>query len=177
MRRLAPTIVTYAVLAIVVYFLFRMVKKGFSNISTGISDALNTDAQDQLNATTAEDGTEMTDEEVDVFKAIAKQQADAQELALYEEGLFGMSDPDELNLFMPLLDYNGAQLREIYRQYGQRRGKTLFEAYGSKLSDSLFQSLVYHEERVPGCQSWFDQCDEVEFARAIWQKSGIPISF
>ena len=88
-----------------------------------------------------------------------------------------MSDPDESAIFNPLLDKNGAQLREIYREYGQRRGRTLFETYTLKLSDGLFQSFTYFDDRVEGCTNYFDDCREVEFTRAIWQKSGIPMSF
>ena len=177
LRRMIPTIITYAVIALVIYFLVRLIKKGVSELFTGIGDFLNTDTNEQLNVTESEDGTSLTEAEQQAFEPIAKQVADAQELALYETGFFGMDDPDEINLFMPLLEYNGAQLREIYREYGQRRGKTLFEAYASKLSSGLFQSLAYWDESVPGCEMYFDDCDEVEFARGIWQKSGLPISF
>lgn len=177
LRGYIPTIVTYAVLALVVYLMFRLVKKGFTNLSEGIGDFLNTDAQQQLQSTEAEDGTTMTPQEIQEFKSTAQQIADAQELALYQSGFLGLSDPDEEALFMPLLDYNGAQLREIYGEYGQRRGKTLFEAYQSKLKGGILESFAYYDDRVVGCESYFDNCSEVEFARGIWQKSGIPISF
>jgi len=177
-RGFLPTILVYAVFAVVIYLIFRMVKRGFSEVFTGIGDVLNTDANTQLNNTQAADGTTMTVDEANAFKPIAKQIADSQELALYETGFFGQSDPDEEQLFTPLLDYNGAQLREVYREYGQRRGKTLFEAYGDKLSqDTLFSSYVYYDDKVEGCTSYIDNCYEVTFARAIWQKSGIPIAF
>jgi hypothetical protein len=177
-RGMLPTVLVYAVLALVVYLLIRMVKKGFSNVVTGIGDALNTDAQDQLNSTTALDGTSMTADEIQAFKSTAKQVADSQELALYETGFFGTADPDEDAIFRPLFDYNGAQLREIYKEYGQRNGKTLFETYQTKLNqDTMFSSLVYWDDSAEGCTSYFDQCYEVDFARALWMKSGIPISF
>jgi len=176
-RGLLPTILVYAVFAVVIYLIFRMVKRGFSEVFTGIGDVLNTDTNEQLNNTQAADGTTMTVDEANAFKPIAKQIADSQELALYETGFFGQSDPDEEQLFVPLLDYNGAQLREVYREYGQRRGKTLFETYGDKLKNGIFASLVYHDDRAEGCTSVFDECYEVTFARAIWQKSGIPIAF
>lgn len=173
-----PTILTYAVLALVVYLMYRLVKKGFINLSEGIGDFLNTDAQQQLDSTEAEDGTTMTGQEVQDFKSTAKQIADAQENALYASGLFGLvSDPDEEGLFMPLLDYNGSQLREIYGEYGQRRGKTLFEAYQDKLDGGALMSFYYFDERVVGCETYFDSCSEVDFARGLWRKAGLPISF
>ena len=177
MRGYLPSILVYAVLALVVYLLYRMVKKGLSNVFVGISDALNTDVNEQLEVTETNDGTTMTVAELEQFQPIAKAIADQQEQALYEEGFLGMADPDESAIFMPLLDKNGAQLREIYREYGQRRGRTLFETYSLKLSDGLFQSFTYYDDRVEGCTSYFDDCREVEFARAVWQKSGIPMSF
>jgi len=176
-RGLLPTILVYAVLALVVYLLYRMVKKGLSSVFVNISDALNTDVDEQLEVTETNDGTTMTVDEIEQFQPIAKAIADQQEQALYEEGFLGMSDPDESAIFNPLLDKNGAQLREIYREYGQRRGRTLFETYTLKLSDGLFQSFTYFDDRVEGCTNYFDDCREVEFTRAIWQKSGIPMSF
>ena len=176
LRGFIPTIVTYAVLAIVVYLLFRLVRKGVRDFTSGIGDFLNTNAQEQLDSTEAQDGTTMTNEEQNAFKPIAKQVADGQEFALYQTNLLGFSDPDEDALFMPLLDYNGAQLREIYGEYGQRRGRTLFEAYQDKLKGGL-SSMIYYDERIQGCESYFDQCDEVEAGRGIWQKSGIPLTF
>lgn len=177
-RRLAPTIVTYAILAIVVYLLYRFVKKGLINVTQGVGDFLNTDAAEQLNASEAADGTSMTSEEVQQFKTTARQMADSQENALYSTSLGGLlNNPDEDALFQPLLDYDGAQLREIYREYGQRRGKTLFEAYQDKLDGDILNSLVYYDERVQGCEEYLDNCYEVQFARGIWQKAGIPISF
>lgn len=177
LRRLVPTIVTYAVIALVIYFLVRLIRKGVSEFFQGVGDFLNTDANEQLEVTEAEDGTSLTEAEQQAFEPVAKQVADSQENALYQTGIFGQENPDEEALFMPLLDYNGAQLREIYREYGQRRGKTLFEAYQEKLSSGLFETMIYYDERVEGCESYFDQCTEVSFARGIWQKSGIPISF
>jgi len=176
LRGFVPTIVTYAVLAIVVYLLFRLVRKGVRDFTSGIGDFLNNNAQEQLDSTEAQDGTTMTTEEQNAFQPIAKQIADSQELALYQTNLLGFSNPDEQALFTPLLDYNGAQLREIYGEYGQREGKTLFEAYQEKLVGGL-ASEIYFDERVEGCETFFDQCDEVEAARGIWQKSGIPITF
>lgn len=178
MRRLAPTVVTYAILAVVGYLLYRFVKKGLINVTQGVGDFLNTDAEEQLNSSEAADGTSMTDVEVQQFKTTARQMADGQENALYTTSLGGiLNNPDEDAIFQPLLEYNGAQLREIYREYGQRRGKTLFEAYQNKLDGDVFNSLVYYDDRVVGCESYVDNCYEVQFARAIWQKSGVPISF
>jgi hypothetical protein len=76
-----------------------------------------------------------------------------------------------------LLDFNGAQLREVYREYGQRRGLTLFETYQQKLDGFGLGSYNYYDDRVQGCETYFDNCSEIDFARALWMKSGIPISF
>jgi len=177
LRRMMPTIITYAVIALVIYFLVRLIKKGVSEFFTGVGDFLNTDANEQLNVTESADGTSLTEAEQQAFEPIAKQVADSQENALYQTGLFGQANPDEEALFTPLLDYNGAQLREIYREYGQRRAKTLFEAYQEKLRGGVLESFAYYDDRVEGCESYFDDCSEVEFARGIWKKSGLPISF
>ena len=64
-------------------------KKAFVNLGQGIGDFLNTDAQEQLNATEAADGTTMTPQ-VNEFKTTAKQIADAQENSLYTSQLFGL---------------------------------------------------------------------------------------
>ena len=83
LRRMMPTIITYAVIALVIYFLVRLIKKGVSEFFTGVGDFLNTDANEQLNVTESADGTSLTEAEQQAFEPIAKQVADAQENALY----------------------------------------------------------------------------------------------
>ena len=168
---------TYVAIAVVVYIAFRLLSKTAKGIGTAIEDLFNLNVGQTLENTESQDGTTMTDAEIQAFKAEAKAIADGQEQALNETGFLGMSDPNEEAIFNPLLDLNGAQLREVYSEYGVRQGRTLFEEYQAKLSGSIFGSLNYYDERVEGCTSYFDNCSEVEFARGIWKKSGIPTTF
>jgi hypothetical protein len=64
----------------------------------------------------------------------------------------------------------------VYREFDTRDGKTLFNFYAEELSTSLI-GMNYYEDGLDSCGSYFDNCNEAEFMRAIWNKSGLPLTF
>jgi len=93
------------------------------------------------------------------------------------------NNPDETALFNQLIGLTGAELLGVYKAFGSRVwipffGSTinanLFEWYSFQLySQGIFTSMVYYDEDVCGCDSWWAQCYEAEFMGAIWYKSGL----
>lgn len=139
----------------------------FRNLFRDASNEVN--VSNVLSTTQSADGTI----EQNSFKATAKMIADGQFNAMDGVGT------DESNLFDPLLDLTGAELRQVFEEFGSRDGRTLFQWYRDELCAGgldacVFTSFIYHDGRVPGCESYGDQCHELEFMRAIWQKSGLP---
>lgn len=171
------TTLTYVAIAVAVYIAYRLMAKTIKGLAVGVADLFDANVNQTLDSTESQDETSMTDAEEQAFKAQAKAIANGQEQALNETGFLGMQDPDEEAIFTPLMSLNGAQLRQVYGEYGVRQGRTLFEEYQAKLSGSILESFTYYDDRVVNCTSYFDDCNEVEFARAIWQKSGIPTTF
>lgn len=84
---------------------------------------------------------------------------------------------DEEALIYPLTELTGGQLIQVYQAFGIKDGKNLFQWYSDELAESTWTGLAYYNENVEGCESYFDACSEVQIMRAIWDKSGLPITF
>jgi len=76
---------------------------------------------------------------------------------------------------------NGASLNKIYAKFGVRdyNGEMLdlYGWYGQELGSALFVTNVWSSDCVDGCTSWWDHCRDLDFMRAIWNKSSIPVNF
>jgi len=76
---------------------------------------------------------------------------------------------------------NGASLNKIYSKFGVRdyNGNMLdlYGWYGQELGSALFITNVWSSDCVDGCTSWWDNCRDLDFMRAIWTKSSIPVNF
>lgn len=156
---------------VIIYVLYRFSSGAISAIKKLFKDAgKGKDVKDIVDDTDPSDGSTVDE---DAYSTTASIIADGQETAMSGYGT------DEFNLFEPLIDLNGAQLQQVYRAFDVRDGKNLFEWYKDELCAGFpdpcaFNSYVYHNENVNGCSSYSDQCNELEYARAIWEKSGIP---
>ena len=164
--------IVLVVLLIVLIILIRRGFKGLSEIFVSIKDQRQID--DVINATTPNDGSEIDDPSIQDFEAEAKTLAQGQYNAMKGFGT------NEQALFTPLLDLNGAQLCKVYQAYGVKQGKDLFGWYQDELGSSNwipFESANLWDESVEGCETYTDFCTETDAMRAIWNKSGLPLTF
>ena len=152
------------------FLLLRFLKSTLMGAVGSIADALDKGVEKTLNETSASDGTQL---EGNSFTPQAKTIADAQYLEL-SKGWYQNTSEDAL--FSSVINLNGAQLREVYREFDTRDGKTLFNFYAEELSTSLI-GMNYYEDGLDSCSSYFDNCNEAEFMRDIWNKSGLPLTF
>ena len=92
---------------------------------------------------------------------------------------------DTSAMFSSLQCLNGASLNKVYASFGARYydagwGQTsgdrdLFGWFAGELEYGW--SSWYSNDCVPSCTSIGDNCGELDFMRAIWMKSSIPITF
>lgn len=91
---------------------------------------------------------------------------------------FGTQEDEMFNALQCL---NGASLKKIYNEFGQRNYDGtmmgLFGWFSQELSNSLFSSGVFYNDCVPECDGYWDNCYALTYMRAIWIKSGIQITF
>ena len=158
-----------AVVVFVVIWLVNVVK----GVTGGLVDALNRDPQKLVDSTTTNDGTNTADIE-DSFKQNATTIAAAQ-YANMNVGFW--SNTSESALFNPLGDLSGAQLQMVYAEFGIKDSKDLFAWYAGELSTTRWTGSYWTDDRVEGCTSYFDYCTEAGMMRALWLKSGLPLSF
>jgi hypothetical protein len=174
-----------AVLVIVLAIVFRKgIKKLFEEIGNKKEGKQEKDYIETLppptdgSGMTDEGGAPTTDPEESAFAAEAKSIANRLETALFGSNtLFGYNT-DEEGVFANLIPYNGAELREIAYQFGTRNGYTLVGALQNELCDHTWGCNVFQEGdeytgQAPGCESYFDQCTEFKFAKAIMKKSDL----
>ena len=123
------------------------------------------------------DGT--TDADRTLSDADAFQKAEAVYIAMDRTGT------QEQTIFNALECLNGRDLQLVACQFGRRQDKTIFEWFYDEFQTNSFlanfSSQVYHCNTNTGCDcSWegecdkyWDQCDEMQFLRSMWKKSGI----
>ena len=142
-----------------------------ANIETIVDSAVTTDE------------TVYSDEFYISFEAQATQIADAQFSNL------NSAFQTETALMTPLMELTGAQLLCVYKAFGSKvyapyfgssMNLNLFEWYSYVLTDSGWfgggDGMVFHDDSIEGCTSWFDSCYEGEFMGRIWLKSGLNVS-
>jgi hypothetical protein len=91
---------------------------------------------------------------------------------------FGTQEDEMFNALQCL---NGASLKKIYNEFGQRdydgQMMGLFGWFSQELSNSIFSSGVFWDDCVPECDGYWDNCYALTYMREIWKKSGIQITF
>ena len=154
---------------LVAYLAIRAVLKGLGNDLDRVVNPP-VDPIELVEETPTLDGTESDS----AFTTTAEQVANAQHAALN-----GNIYPTTTGFLFALLPYNGAQLQEIYSAHGIRQGKDLFGHYNEELHSipTGFNTEDEYDGQVPGCESSFNFCSQRTFARNLWQKSGLPITF
>ena len=91
---------------------------------------------------------------------------------------FGTS---ENSMFNALQCLNGASLKKVYAQFGQRDyDGTMLDLFGwfsAELTNSLFVSGVYWDDCVPECNKYLDSCYELTYMQQIWKRTGMTLTF
>ena len=91
---------------------------------------------------------------------------------------FGTS---ENSMFNSLQCLNGASLKKVYAQFGQREyDGTMMDLFGwfaNELSNSLFSSGVFYNDCVPECDGYWDNCYALTYMRTIWTRTGMTLTF
>lgn len=153
------------------YITLRLIRRSGFTLFDPITNLIDPTVDNLLDTTTPNDNSQGSVD--NSFRPTARAIAESQLSNMQSSGT------DEEALFNAVLPLNGTQLRMVYEEFGQRQGKTLFQWYDEELCDSFTcGSLVYNDAQAgPDCDSYLDQCRETSFMRAIWQKSGLPITF
>jgi len=161
--------------SLVLLVVFLILKKIFKEIGEGWSNFIDSRTIRQLVDTTpTEDGTEMAGS----FKPQAKQIADQCEIAMaFSWG--GNWTTDEKALFSTIIDLNGAQLQQVYEQFGLREGSDLFAWYKEDLGDSLIYTSnpqpwgMTEEQLLANMGERTGNIRERQLMANIWEKSGL----
>ena len=94
----------------------------------------------------------------------------------------------ENSMFNALQCLNGASLKKVYAQFGQREYSginpfldgtmmDLFGWFSNELSNNLFSSGVFWDDCVPECDGYGDQCYALTYMREIWKRTGMTLTF
>jgi hypothetical protein len=160
--------IKWAFIALLVFVAYRLLRKGLGPIRDLVANIFNPTIDNVVADTTPADGS-------------TAQNSFASQATLIAQGQYTAmqgNTTDETALFNALIPLNGAQLAMVFEKYGVKEGKNLFQWYADELCDSMWcGSLVWYNDAAPGCTAWLDSCYETEFMRALWQKSGIPVTF
>ena len=169
-RLIKPIIILVLVIVLIV-----LVRRGWKGISKALADLKTEKAiDDVVKNTTPTDGSEIDTPAIEEFEARAKTLAQGQYNAMKGFGT------NEEALFTPILPLNGAQLCKVYQAYGVKAGKDLFGWYADELGTSAwipFESNIVGHDLIEGCEAYTDMCTETDAMRAVWNKSGLPLTF
>mgnify|MGYP003153418754 CR=1 FL=1 len=175
-----------------IYWLLKTIAKG---VGGQISEFFeNQNLAQIVENTPTQDGTDFeNNSEENAFRPQARVIADAQEQAM--DVWYGSN---ETQLYQGILPLNGAQLQMVFEEFGTRQGANLFEWYAGDISDSSFSIIndlnydsygLNYEDIEPYIAShgqvtggvflvgegW--AISERQLMIAIWEKSGLPITF
>ena len=97
---------------------------------------------------------------------------------------------DEDAMYDALKNLNGSDLRLVYEAFGVKPLEglvstnylDLFGWYAAKLDNSYFGGMGWNDPSLsevplePNCGSYWDDCTEIDYMRAIWWKSGLTLN-
>ena len=152
-------------------------------------EEVNTQVDDVLDTSDPTDASEPDEN----FGATALAIADSQyaELTSWSQ--------DELAMMNQLQNYDGAQLQQIFEAFGARlydggifggpdTYMNLFQFYAAELDNSTVYGQAidldwsglnedWRPTDIPACDGLFEVCTEKQAMRAIWWRSGLPLTF
>ena len=167
--------VKVAVGSLVTFIVFLILKKIVKEVGKGFGDFLDARTINQVVAQTPTlDGT-ISDNS---FIPQAKQIADQCEQAMsFSWG--GNWTTDEKALFSIVIDLNGAQLKQVYKEFSLRDGSDLFTWYKEDLGDSLIYISnpspwgLTEEQLTANMGDRTGNIRERQLMANIWEKSGL----
>lgn len=175
------TIIKVTLGALMVAVVLFLIKKLFKNIGEKIEDFVDSQTIRQLvQQTPTMDGSTMQNS----FKPQARQIADQSQQAM-EFSWGGNWATDEKTLFSSVIDLNGAQLKQVFAEFGERGGMDLFQWYREDLGDGLVlisqatqwgmteAQIEAHMGANPVNNS---SISERQLMANIWAKSGLTTS-
>jgi hypothetical protein len=181
---------------VVLALIYWLIKSVAKSIGGQVSDFFEEQNLQQIVENTATiDGTDFeNNSEENAFKPQARIIADAQYQAMAGSGT------NETQLYIGLLPLNGAQLQMVFAEFGNKDGYNLFEWYAGDISD--WYSVQFNNSEVlygidyddianyvathgndkgtvtfmgMGEEHW--TISERQLMLAIWEKSGLPLTF
>ena len=172
-------LIKVVVLLLILFVAYRILKEVFNPKRKKSKEVIDNYIVNELPNTTPVDDSNPTDPET---ISDSEAQLIAQNLEVYmNETTFGIPGTNEQGIFNSLQCLNGASLNKVYAEFGARNyeGTTmdLFGWFGQEFSNTVFGTLIHYNDCVPGCESYWDQCRDLSYLRAIWSKSSIPITF
>tara|TARA_Y100000034_G_scaffold83551_1_gene100011 strand:+ start:116 stop:658 length:543 start_codon:yes stop_codon:yes gene_type:complete len=88
---------------------------------------------------------------------------------------------NENTMFNSLQCLNGASLKKVYVEFGQRDySGTMMDLFGwfsEELSNAIFSSGVFWDDCVPECDGYWNQCYALTYMREIWKRTGMNLTF
>ena len=88
---------------------------------------------------------------------------------------------NESAMFNSIQCLNGASLKKVYAEFGQREySGTMMDLFGwfsEELSNLPFSSGVFWDACVPECDGYLDNCYALTYMREIWKRSGMLLTF
>ena len=160
-------------LLLVLFVMYSLLKKIRWKKSASETD-INNFIQNELPNTTPIDNSSPSDPDT-----ISNSEADllANNLEIYMKGV----GTNTSSLMASVECLNGASLNKVYASFGARDYDgdmlDLFGWFAGELENTPFTSLIYYNECVADCDSYWDQCRETTYMRAIWSKSSIVTTF
>ena len=161
------------VLLLVLYVIYRLAKGFFGLVFKNKTSKEFKEYVEELKNVTPIDNSNPNDADT-ISENEAKLIADQLENAM--DGI-GTS---ESTMFNSLQCLNGASLKKVYAEFGQRDySGTMMDLFGwfsEELGDVLW--ATYSNECVTGCEGgFFDNCMELTYMRAIWKRTGMNLTF
>ena len=171
--RKTAKILAFTLVGVVLFFVIKAVGKGFVEWLESRRD--DQDFDDVVTNTPTQDATIKEEG----FLPQARIIADSQEVAMDGAGTA------DSTLFGGVVELNGAELQQVFAEFGTRQGENLFSWYAGDLGGGFPDDPI-------GMYSWSDYGmteaqgealgvgffdTEQELMRAIWRKSGLPLSF
>jgi len=158
-------------LLLILFVVYSLIKK-IKWKPTKSEEVINDYIENELQNTTPVDNSTPTDPDT---ISDAESELIANNLQVYMAG----TGTNETSMFNALECLNGASLNKVYSSFGAREYEgTMMDIYGWFASEmSNWFALSYYSDCVPECDSFVNDCFELNYMRAIWSKSSIPVSF
>ncbi len=190
------TSLKFLMVVVVLALIYWLIKSVAKSIGGNISEFFEEqNLQQIIDNTPTIDGTDFeNNSEENSFKPQARIIADAQYQAMLGGGT------NETQLYVGLLPLNGAQLQMVFAEFGTKDGYNLFEWYAGDISDfyavqfnnsELLYGIDYDDIANYVATHGMDKgtmtflgmgedhwtISERQLMTAIWEKSGLPLTF